>query len=59
MNIILLTLVFMLGPGKATFTKEFDSIRDCRKEIKTYVAILKKQEITPLVAKCELKGVSI
>ena len=53
MNIILLTVIFMFGGGKATFTLEFTNMVDCERELQAYVGFLKAQDITPIVAKCD------
>ena len=53
MNIILLTVIFMFGGGKATFTLEFTDMKACQKELHAYIEFLSAQEITPTVAKCE------
>ena len=53
MNTILLTVIFMLGGGQATFTIEFDSMAACEKERIAYLAYLAAAEIQPVTAKCE------
>ena len=53
MNIILLTVIFLFGGGKATFTLEFTNMVDCERELAAYVGFLKAQEIIPIKATCE------
>jgi len=53
MNTVLLTVIFMIGPGQATFTLEFDSMDACEKERDAYLVYLSNAEIKPIMAKCE------
>jgi len=53
MNTVLLTVIFMLSGGQATFTIEFDSMEACEKERVAYLAYLASAEIEPVMAKCE------
>ena len=52
MNIILLTLVFMMGAGKTTITMEFDTMEACNKELMAYMAYLHDMDIKPIKAGC-------